>query len=204
MRALLKKYEDKWFDRHPDLLDPENSEAALREALAQARVALIEQDERARVAKIEAEAAAARKEAERLAAAEREKVEAEAEAEQRKIEAEAEALRQKVEEARRHAEADALIAQRAAEAKAQALREAKAAARRFEAAYPRGRRFADEHPSMPLNDQLREGRILYGASLASKDDSRVSFALGIFERRRGRRAWRQEWARGKYGIPIWQ
>jgi hypothetical protein len=53
---------------------------------------------------------------------------------------------------------------------------------------------------MPLKDQLREGQILYsGAS----ELCRISFALSIFERRRGRRAWREEWARGKHGIPIW-
>ena len=69
--------------------------------------------------------------------------------------------------------------------------------------YPRGRRFANDYLSMRLNDQLKEGIILYGGYLNSEMEGRVSFALGIFERRRGRRAWRQEWACGKYGIPIW-
>jgi hypothetical protein len=192
VRALLEKHEQAWSDRHPDNIDPQNTRSELRDVLVRARLALIEQEEKARAAKIEAEAEAARKQAERLAAAE------------------AEAERQKVDQERRNTELEEQAACRAAEAKAKALRqaeEAKAAAaraaRRLAAAYPRGRRFANDYLSMPLNDQLREGIILYGCYLKSEMEGRVSFALGIFERRRGRRAWRQEWARGKFGLPIW-
>jgi hypothetical protein len=192
VRELLEKHGQAWSDRHPGNIDLESTKAELREVLAKAKQALIVQAEKARAAKAEAEAEAARKEAERLAVVE------------------AEAERRKVEETRRNAEREEQAARRATEAKAEALRqaeEAKAAAarsaRRIKAAYPRARRFADDYLSMPLNEQLREGKILYGGCLMSEEEGRVSFARGIFERRRGRRAWRREWVRTRFGLPIW-
>jgi hypothetical protein len=49
-----------------------------------------------------------------------------------------------------------------------------------------------------------EGLLEYNAVNYSQVElCRVSYALGVFEMRRELLAWRQAWARGKFGLPIW-
>jgi hypothetical protein len=49
-----------------------------------------------------------------------------------------------------------------------------------------------------------EGLLKLNAANYSRAESYlVSYALGVFEMRRELRAWRQAWARSKYGLPIW-
>jgi hypothetical protein len=160
--------------------------------------------------KAETEAEAARNRAQIEANEARRKAEAEAKEARRKAEAEAEAARIQAEAAREVAEFEAeqariLAADKAAEA-AEARRKIEAQAQAMldmQAAYIRGRNFADEWPSMPLKNQLREALIIYGCG-SMRLQCRITFVLGVFERRRELMAWRQEWARGKYGLPIWQ
>jgi hypothetical protein len=59
------------------------------------------------------------------------------------------------------------------------------------------------------NDALNSSSTLEGllednaANYSRAESYLVSYALGVFEMRRELRAWRQAWARSKYGIPIW-
>jgi hypothetical protein len=149
--------------------------------------------------KAEAEAEAARNRSQVEANEARRKAEAEAAAARKKAEAEAEAARIKAEAEKELAEFQVDLDRKVEEIKSRCEQEKVD----IQAAYIRGRDFGKEYPSRPLKDQLRESLIIYGCG-STREKHRISFAFGLFEMRRELQAWRHGWARGKYGVPIWQ
>jgi hypothetical protein len=90
---------------------------------------------------------------------------------------------------------------RAWECVVEAELEALAIERNLQCAYDHGGDCALD-TSSTLEALLKQ--CIWGPSYSIGELCRVSYALGVFEMRRELLAWRQAWARSKYGIPIWQ
>jgi hypothetical protein len=195
----------------------------LQESVASAKQALITQEEKARVAKAKAEAAAARRRAEQEAEAACKQAEAdEAHWKSQEVgEAMLHGIGQqsaredvalqdslkKIKDAFTTGELIAMVS--CAIALFEERRKLRAWERESEAELEAEMRVQDFYnyggtaalkSSRSLEEELKNGAAW---TAIFEDACRVSFALGVFEMRRELCAWRQAWARNRFGLPIW-